>query len=706
MKASVVIMESHESILRPPNRELLPYIINILADCSVVNFVGLFKLPEYYENLVEQISLFDNRVPISVDIILANDESAHYGRYEEDTLLNESVPYAASPFRAFKPKYFKGGCTLHSIFVDVAVNPRFSFYQVLRAMVMAREDPTFVILFNYQATVELHKDYEFLEAIRSNFLLDLTSKFIICSRTQAFLQCMHCVPLFSWYPLDRLLSLVPLKEINSIADLYSTWKSLHKNLKFLHVHNRLNFFWSYTLCTNLHGLKGVVPEDCAFRSASSHLNFSATPQPYPSGQVPYGQATTYSISSLGFIHDRFFKRSRFYQRESLLSVPLFYDLHQHVLFVQPMSHSQDFLVLIRPFTSATWLGLLASFLCTIISLSLLSPNIFGNSLWTIGSLFQQSINVHINRQVIIMSTWLITTLIITNFYSGALSSFMTIDSIPQNLPETLRQLLNLNFFVGSMAYHKPHGYRQSLFKDIVLPPLMNSSGESSTYFRSLAKSTHFLNETNKFELVRKIAGSIDVATDSGAIKVPKPFAILSTESDLWIVTELIRLTTSFVPVPGRESSTPFISRKAWIASRNFVLPLFENVLKRVVEGGFYERWTKMWRMEYYARELNRPKKYLQGTYKPNASDDSFLENAHNSRDFMQLMKIGNVLSYLVQGSKKSLLVEPKPLTMESTAVIFVINASALVACISLFLIEIWRKFQLDWRNRQTFYEFN
>lgn len=771
--ADTSIMESTPIM----NWESTGHIINVLTGCSIINFIGTFSLPIWSKLLQEHISFLDNGLPLVIDNIkiyknttLISSDNLNsiskdnlfidYGRYDKEILLNDQYNYPESPLRSFHPKYFRGGCTVQAIFVDTTGELPISEH-VLRATVMSRENPTFIILFVNQESNRFLDNSRFLFGIRHIFKLDVTSKFFILLRNDIFLLCIQCVSFRQKQSLQNLQdSLIPLQSsIRALNHIHLKWFDMHKNMNKHYIQYKSHFWTTSKACSFYHnGFDNTDPEDCSYITASSHLNFSMPltdpNQQYhnpPRRQPFYGKVNTYQMNIYNFIPFRFFTRSKYSTRQQWITVPCPYDIYRHTLYVRKNGPSTDFLVLFRPFGVSTWFAWLGALVITVVALSLVSikssasksSSIFFHFeqrvFWTISTVLQQSDKVATDQiktdqkedggVSILIISWLLASFIICNFYTGSLFSFMTTDSLPTNLPVTLKDVFLSKIFIGTTAYHYHPKYRvkRSILKDIVLPHLISEisdvSNETSSYFYWLRKTMHFVNESNKFELARKIRKSEAINIDGGkTVPVPhKMFAILTSESDLKILDEFIQRGTEYVAVGNQDPTTPFISRTPWIVSRNFFLPLFENVLKRLSESGLYERWTMMWRNSYYFREHMRARYYYWQMQFP-ASINTDASNAYNNTFFnfvpwynrpnttytrhyippTKNLRIKNIHAYLLFGDKRvNLLVEPSPLSMTSTTMPFVISSILHVLCLIIFIVEwVYGLLKEKWKSNQ------
>ncbi|CAL8121506.1 unnamed protein product [Orchesella dallaii] len=736
-------------------------LLSLLSSCSLIGFIGTFGIPEWYDLLKSHISFHSNtNIPIVIDIIENTVDGVNFGRYDDQILLNESHPYPPSPFRDFHPKYFRGGCTVQTLFVDLSSN---NFRKILKTIVMSREDPTIILLYFNKTTEQLYSDEEIFSKLVLLYKIDVTSKFLIMTQNEIFLQSIHSVPIGHSSDLENIL--VPLtKSFETLQDLKKKWQQVHKNLNQRYILYKKNFdrFYNRKACSFYHSglVKGsdLEPADCSFIVAGHHYNFSTTPfvqwgQPgfdrrkrrRRPGLITFSRVSTHGLGSVEFIRHEFFHRPEYMFRSQWIGVPTPYNSFKLVIYAPKNSPSKDFLMLFRPFGISTWVAWVFAFLATVLTLfslnqvlSLKEPGALykihdvssrlsrleQRAFWMISVVFQQSDNDSMQNYlegnyshsgVLILSlTWILTCFTLCNFYTGSLFSFMTTDLLPQNLPQTLREAFDNKIFIGTTTYHYHKNDRYSTFKDLVLFPMIDRNDPLTyPFYNGMFNLVYFLNEISKSDLINKIARQKPVNTDRGKVVVPRLFAILTSESDIKILTELIHRDTDYVSIVNKvRDATPFISRIPWIGQRNFFLPLFENVLERLVESGLYQRWEFIWRYAYYYRELKRSMLFhnhhppqqqrrhpLQQNWGNNRSNEW---KRRDMRGNENRISGENLYSFLMLAdTRPKLLVEPMPLPLRSVTVLLVFVSSLFVLTVAVAGLEkIWHssRERQEWRE--------
>lgn len=722
-------------------------VLDLLTSCSLLNFVGAFFIPWFYDRLQEHIQFYNNRVPISISVV----KFQSCGRYDENILLNESVPYPRSPLRDYSPKYIENACTVQTIVAnrvqdDNGVFPNFT--RILKGTVMAKEEPTYIILYYDKSRDNLRKDTSFLKAISKNYQVDLTATFLIMCRNDIFLQCAHCF-------LDRKdimanSALIQLPEnIRTFSYLHQQWYWIHKNLNGVYIHHKHSKKrWNSETCSFYYNsFHNTVPADCSYLIASNHLNFSTV---NPWRMPTYGRVKAYQMKESqngpeeddqdedadDFIHLKFFDRSKFFFRNEWLIVPTQYETFSHVLYLPKRNPNADFIILFRPFGISIWAAWVIAFMLTVIVLSFASTLNLGQLnlnavfsilkrvgkrfLWVLSVVFQQSDNettsVYLDKSekkynsvLLILASWLFTSIVLSNFYTGSLFSLITTDPPPNNIPASVRAMLASHIFIGTTNYYfikinesQKEGVRYSIFKDLVLAPMIDADDGTNPYYKTLWKATYFFNVTNKVELIKKMSENLPVNTDQGPQLIPEMFALLSSESDIKIFTDLIHRNTGYVAVKAQGSigDTAFISRNPWIGQRNFFLPLFKSILGQLVESGLYDRWKSMWRNAYYYRELSRFKAYSQNqtrsqniTFKMNESHlSSGVRKLISNPAPQPNVESENLVAYLFadrkSGKATDMLLKPEPLSTTSMQIVFLFAFLLDSLCFVVWIIEI------------------
>ncbi|OXA59302.1 Glutamate receptor 1 [Folsomia candida] len=494
-------------------------------------------------------------------------------------------PLSGSPKR--KKITTKIGCPCSVVFIDTFVLPGYSDLDILLDGITYNNlDPSFVILLTKSDVTKFQTLYN-----RHSYCL--TSKFLLLHPVTGFYHlCRHCslqVPLISRTEITILKFYETQKRVESKLKQSASWiyhtfsHIVPKNPKYLSCS-----YYYYGLDTSVF--------ECVAYVLSSHLNYSLAPR-YP-GHRPLSQVVFGEPSGKSFNRARFLDPS--VQKHVWFNYACSYN--QYVLVMYSAKGQFNFLKLFQPMDSWLWIGLVVSYPlvgvliwavgCNTCDIKYTTTSIFNSLFLTFAILMEQSLifskTLRNNKTtMVLLSSWILSSFIISTCYKGDLFSHLTMETPPPT-PNSFEAVANSSIMIATSTKHFYMGQPYSTLKDYVLADL--TYGESYSQF--YAKFRHYakLLKGKIHTVVQNMSTNKPVDTDWGLIHMPQVFATASTKRDSDLMKVLVSRHTDYFIQEKKIGPNPYLSRMPWYGIKNEYTEMLVTTLGQLYESGIYSRW--------------------------------------------------------------------------------------------------------------------
>ncbi|OXA53720.1 hypothetical protein Fcan01_11544 [Folsomia candida] len=254
---------------------------------------------------------------------------------------------------------------------------------------------------------------------------------------------------------------------------------------------------------------------------------------------------------------------------------------------------------LMPFDASTWACSLATVFLTVVILTASHfsiENMKKKLFWTISVILGQNeeseVKSNLKNLGYFIPIWYFVAVLLTNFYQGALFSFMTATH-PPAVPTSLKEILDH----GIPIFTSTPDERGSMFKDVIIVDLMESVWKDGGLLVRLKNATHL--EGGIVRVATQVMKGL--STETSSVVTSPIFVIID---DVKVMQSLLVVLKALGPplfVKSYQQALPFTIRSIWVGRRNVMFPIISRALAQLEESGIYGRWEKLEDLRKYRK---------------------------------------------------------------------------------------------------------
>jgi len=669
-------------------------IFHVLNVCAV-QFIGGIN------SLESHIELYYSKFQFPFPLVLEQVSETNYGKYSaaanELYFSKVGKPWKPSKNHQFSLCAESGTVTIlltQWIYLTVGkIKPeslisRFVF-TVLMLMNAFSEDPKFIFIETNPTDFVNNQ----MEQNIDHLAAPVTSTILLFTKNEIFLIQgspkrgppfgTKCIPLNFLYHIN-VSAFKFLRIINSHKFDFSGRRiTLSGGVKsYEKLHNAM------TDCSLMKDKWSKFANGCSLKILSTELNFT-----YPRSNErdrthpPFYSPTLYFNSDLSA---RMIKGIQAKKHEKFELIPSSFQIQNYRAYVFTSRKLSNFRGLFEPFDLLTWILLLFSILLTILVLKLLKRFNVTQTMWGLlrmlisqpyaGSL--QSFGLPLTF------AWFTLSFLLGQIYQGNIYTCLVTIGFPL-MPSSVKETLIYNIPVIEISRYNDRGKIVSGIKEGQIKQYKHSCNASgikvADWISSLEKSIRFSGFLG-LRTIHKLLAK-DYSLFGNNLTSLETIALLDS---IDAADEFADLMEEFLPeykIYKLNEIYPFNYKAVWVFDRNMMIPKFHRILSGIFQSGLYSYWQLHSKLHLHHYWVTTTYKDWSLYLKSKQIEKSSLPNKlvrFMSKGFGKLHSSIQLESDKAKHSESD---EPKPITLSSISLIFVLHSIALAINIIVFSFD-------------------